>query len=643
MLASVTPSSRLRRFIIWPAILLLAAGCSYMSQGVMNSADRNAIIAVDDYFADSNNSVVYLPQNWDATDSLWFYNTTQGSNLMPLDIFLQLEQADSSELFRSDANMRRFRYLTQKPSMDNKHGLPVGWVKNSYQNRDYVGFTCAACHTAQINYQGVGIRIDGAPTLADMETMMAALEAALTATTSDKNKFQRLVNNLDEGPTALRARLNSTTAEISNYNRINASTHTSTSGDVQQVPYGYGRLDAFGRIYNRVMAHLTPGIDNFNSANAPVSYPFLWDTPQHDFVQWNGVSDNAYADTLSRNTGEVIGVFADFDLRQQKGDVGYRSSANTLNQVRLKRHVKSLQSPLWQDAAALGVLPAIDQSLATRGRTVFIDYQCHPCHEAIDRSDKDRLVIAQFSSLKLIGTDTQMAMNALTNTGKSGLFEGTKINHLDSSRGDFGPNTPVLTAVTKVTMGVLLEPDHDKNILHRWADQIYDELGVLVDKPIKNTQRHLDFEIVDKKDARTLLAYKGRPLNGIWATAPYLHNGSVANLDELFLPSCSNAEITSGKACRSQTFTVGARELDPINVGFVQPNKSDYPALFTFDTRLPGNSNQGHEYTSGITPVIVRDASGKPIKNTAGNFQLATLPVIDAADRAALVEYLKTL
>ncbi len=643
MLVFVAPPSRLSRFIIWPAILLLAVGCSYISQGVMNSADRNAIITIDDYFADSNNSVVYLPQNWDATDSLWFYNTTQGSNLMPLDIFLQLEQADSSELFRSEANMRRFRYLTQKPSLDNEYGLPVGWVKNSYQDRDYIGFTCAACHTAQINYQGVGIRIDGAPTLADMETMMVALEAALNAAANDKNKFNRLTNNLVQAPAILRTRLNSATAEISTYNRINAPTHKSAAGDVQQVHYGYGRLDAFGGIYNRVMAHLTPDIDNFNPANAPVSYPFLWDTPQHDFVQWNGVSDNAHAETLSRNTGEVIGVFADFDLRRHKGDAGYRSSANTRNQVRLKRQVKSLQSPLWQDAAALGVLPGIDQSLAAHGRKVFVDYQCHTCHEAIDRSDKNRLVIAQFSSLNLIGTDTQMAMNALTNTGKSGLFEGTKINELDPSKGDFGPSTPVLTAVTKATIGVLLEPDHDKNILHRWVDQIYDGLGALADQPIKNTQRHLDFEIVDKNDSRTLLAYKGRPLNGIWATAPYLHNGSVANLDELFLPSCNDAEITSGKACRAQTFTLGARELDPVNVGFVQPDKNDYPTLFTFDTRLPGNSNQGHEYTSGITPVIVRDASGKPIKNAAGNFKLAKLPVIGTDDRAALVEYLKTL
>ncbi|MGR8950163.1 MAG: c-type cytochrome, partial [Gammaproteobacteria bacterium] len=40
---------------------------------------------------------------------------------------------------------------------------------------------------------------------------------------------------------------------------------------------------------------------------------------------------------------------------------------------------------------------------------------------------------------------------------------------------------------------------------------------------------------------KVLLAYKARPLNGIWATPPNLHNGSVANLYELMLPAESSS------------------------------------------------------------------------------------------------------
>ncbi len=64
---------------------------------------------------------------------------------------------------------------------------------------------------------------------------------------------------------------------------------------------------------------------------------------------------------------------------------------------------------------------------------------------------------------------------------------------------------------------------------------------------------------------RSLLSYKARSLNGIWATAPYLHNGSVPTLYDLLLPV--NAREAAPKA-RPVTFKVGAREFDPVKVGF---------------------------------------------------------------------------
>ena len=41
------------------------------------------------------------------------------------------------------------------------------------------------------------------------------------------------------------------------------------------------------------------------------------------------------------------------------------------------------------------------------------------------------------------------------------------------------------------------------------------------------------------------LAYKARPLEGIWATAPYLHNGSVPNLYELLQLFRSHTSVES--------------------------------------------------------------------------------------------------
>jgi hypothetical protein len=73
--------------------------------------------------------------------------------------------------------------------------------------------------------------------------------------------------------------------------------------------------------------------------------------------------------------------------------------------------------------------------------------------------------------------------------------------------------------------------------------------------------------------------YKARPLNGIWATAPYLHNGSVPNLDELLKPASK----------RVNKFKLGSREFDPIKVGFVDDGS------FGFDTAQTGNKNIGHD------------------------------------------------
>ena len=233
-----------------------------------------------------------------------------------------------------------------------------------------------------------------------------------------------------------------------------------------------------------------------------------------------------------------------------------------------------------------------------------------------------------------------MQKNAFSDEGKMGLFKGKVINLGGEEK--FGEKSKVLPALSKAAQGVILAPDYDKWLIRRWADQAFLFLRALANNNVPPTQRHNNFEII-AKDTAMLEAYKGRTLNGIWATAPYLHNGSVSNLYQLFLPACSNAEIESGKKCRANSFTVGSREFDPINVGFVTKSQEKYPELFLFDTAKPSNSNRGHEYAAGITPILELDAKGKPKLDGNGEPKSFTLPPISDNDRLALVEYLKTL
>ena len=111
---------------------------------------------------------------------------------------------------------------------------------------------------------------------------------------------------------------------------------------------------------------------------------------------------------------------------------------------------------------------------------------------------------------------------------------------------------------------------------------------------------------------RGQLAYKVRPLNGVWATPPYLHNGSVPNIYALLSPVVE----------RPKKFYLGNREYDPVNVGYVI---DEFPSGFEFDTTIRGNSNSGHEFSDDRTKQGVIGRSLSP------------------DERRALIEYLKTL
>lgn len=81
--------------------------------------------------------------------------------------------------------------------------------------------------------------------------------------------------------------------------------------------------------------------------------------------------------------------------------------------------------------------------------------------------------------------------------------------------------------------------------------------------------------------------YKPRPLEGIWATPPFLHNGSILNIKQLL----------SDPAERTGEFVLGSRLYNPKTLGFeIQaPGSVDG---FVFDTQIAGNSNRGHEFSA---------------------------------------------
>ena len=548
-------------------ILSLIIGFAGLTSATISQAGQ---FSWDNHY---QNNPLYLSQNWNQTEREKFYYTPQGSLLIPYRWYLALETADSYRLFNNPWNMRRYGSLVDDhPSNENPDNLPVGFAREPMKNgEDWMGLTCAACHTTDIHYRGKTLRIDGAPTLLDFTAFSEDLTAALQATIDNKRRFHRFAYRVlgKEANFSERADLWRKVAEHLGWLKgFTGRSHPTYA-------YGPGRVDAFGVIMNEVFARELGIKENARIPDAPVSYPFLWGTPQHDFVQWTGSAFNPFG----RNVGEVLGTFGRVNLDVKSADFG-STSARGRDLFELERLIGKLAAPPWPKT----IFGEIDRDSAERGRVLYTQQRngeesCADCHALKDAngrypmtSAEENLFGATFvkthqTPLVDIGTDPLTATN----------FALRKVNPDKTAPLLPAPFTNATLAPAPVVLNTLV--------------------GVAVLDSIKNAQPPFNLpekaELIgyrQKSDGTpyrppNLMAYRARPLDGIWATAPYLHNGSVPNLYELLSPPEQ----------RSKVFYVGNREFDPYRVGFVS-RPWHFKKAFRFDTRIPGNRNSGHLY-----------------------------------------------
>jgi mono/diheme cytochrome c family protein len=110
--------------------------------------------------------------------------------------------------------------------------------------------------------------------------------------------------------------------------------------------------------------------------------------------------------------------------------------------------------------------------------------------------------------------------------------------------------------------------------------------------------------------------YQAPPLDGVWATAPYLHNGSVPTLAAML-----ESSTRPGRFRRPPS--TGFEHYDTLRVGWkhetipepVDPKLSEHEARFIYDTSRNGLGNGGHTFGDKLS----------------------------GDDRTAVIEYLKTL
>ncbi|HZU36782.1 MAG TPA: hypothetical protein VFA18_12765 [Gemmataceae bacterium] len=122
----------------------------------------------------------------------------------------------------------------------------------------------------------------------------------------------------------------------------------------------------------------------------------------------------------------------------------------------------------------------------------------------------------------------------------------------------------------------------------------------------------------DGKPIRVYLhhGYQAPPLDGIWATAPYFHNGSVPTVYEVLNSKARPRIYTRSYGCEKEDY-------DPVKLGLKitvldappDPKLSRWEQRRIYDTTQPGRHNTGHTFGDHFTDT----------------------------ERMAVIEYLKTL
>ncbi|APC18086.1 hypothetical protein BLL42_21030 [Pseudomonas frederiksbergensis] len=554
--------------------------------------------------------VHYLEQ-WDTADRQTYYFTPQGAQVKGLryNWFTALELPFSEQRFAVPEYLARFGFLVdpaQKTTLNNPGNLPVGFARhqNPGSKEEFLDITCAACHTGELRFKGQAVRIDGGsaqhvlpssvPTLRG-GSFGQALVASLASTYYNPWKFERFAHNVlgqdyDAQYSQLRQDFKTSLDSF-----LRAAWNDTHRG-LYPTEEGPGRTDAFGRIANASFGDaISP--NNYRVANAPVDYPQLWDIWSFDWVQWNGSAQQP----MARNIGEALGVGATlnfFDAAGQplKGDDRYPSSVRVRDLQLIEETLKRLKPPAWPEA----LLGSIDKPLAAKGRTLFGE-NCAGCHvpkvTATNGRPEQNL---KMLPVDVIGTDPSAANNIADHRfDLSALkWDLAELAKLDVKLHPTPTGPPDLSKLS-VAKGLAYVTAFVENRAYRDANVTAEERPAMdgLGLPI---------------GVRELRAYKARPLAGVWATAPFLHNGSVPNIYQLLSPQDE----------RATTFYKGTFEYDPQHLGY---RTEAFSNGFVFDTQITGNHNSGHEFRTG----------------QRGNGVIGRL--LQPQERWALLEYLKVL
>jgi len=420
-----------------------------------------------------------------------------------------------------------------------------------------------------------------------MQRLTRGLDDALRATLTDPAKFDRLARKLGaSSPDAkdkLRKRAESEAERVHDY---------ATRSTLTRYPWGPGRMDALALIFDRALGTLQGIPENLTVAVAPTKPPFVWNAPHGLWTQWRGTVQ----DPIKRNVQESIGVYLALDLSSKSPAEGlFQSAVPILDLGRAEDQLQRLAPPSWPE----DLFGKIDRDKAKVGKAVFVE-RCASCHNVWPYRWTEpnkygkRYVLVGLTPITYVGTDRGQfeTLRPFSIAGEVGNSLSKEL--LPESYGKpLLPSGEFMNAISFTVMDTALRK------LNLTEAQELNLHGYRVRGGGLSTT--LPAEAV----------YKAGPRDGVWATAPFIHNGSVPNLYEMLIPAAE----------RTKKFYLGG-DFDPVRVGLDTKATS---GTFLMDTTLPGNTNAGHSFENS------------PLGNGVVG------PLLTEDDRWAIVEYLKSI
>ncbi|MDX1546567.1 MAG: di-heme-cytochrome C peroxidase [Rhodothermales bacterium] len=535
-------------------------------------------------------AVVHADQGWSPEHRKMYYQTSQGTQIIPYDWYRALEVSDGETLFTDHDHMNRFRLIVDPDPRYNPDRLPVGITTDRDQETGQVwmSISCAACHTGQLHYNGLAYQIDGGPAMYNFGSHTGQIVFLLGINISPfrpakkKRFFTRILGEDYTG-----AEADSLDRAIRAYLRdVAIPTFREAVEGLTPTQEGFARTEALGKGGNNMLKKVARPtrrpIDNPNMvmANAPVSFPPAWYTHDFDWVQ----SASNIEQPLGRNMTEDLGVNASL-VPTGDPERPIHSSIRLDNLFWMETLLSTLEAPPWPEE----IFGPVDAAKAERGRAIY-EAACARCHSPVYTEPNAfgkryiRLRVYPFSEAARRSGDPALEDEVVATDSSDAYNFASRSIRFDPDyfpREVLEPYGEVIEAEDgqleyRDGLGVAFQ-----FIIESIQKDKLDELGVPDSlRPVWQGFRENRF--------RAPRGYPARPLDGYWATPPYLHNGSVHSMYQLLLPPEE----------RDDVFYVGNWEYDPVDLGFVSDRCR---GCFKFDTRFAGNRNTGHDYGTDLS------------------------------------------